>query len=201
MRRINLTLMIRVLFFIGLIAILALTAVQGEAGQRPVDTGRQLSAAVSESVVTTSFRLSPEGAVEKWVDSEWVTLDGVPSRATSLAAVNRITAYVGTEALGAFKTTDGGDTWAAVNNADLGLMPGSILNVTALEVDPADASHIFAATAYLFGTSHIHAAPGGVYESRDGGASWHVLADHPLTGVVTELELDAVGTLNVRSGY
>jgi photosystem II stability/assembly factor-like uncharacterized protein len=199
MRRINLTLIIRVLFFIGLIAVLAVTAVRGEAGQRAVETGYSLDAAVSESVATVPFRLSPEGAVQKWVNSEWVTLDGVPSRATALAAVDQRTVYVGTEALGAFETTDGGDTWVALNNAALGMMPGSVLTVTALEVDMADARHIVAATAYLFGTSQVHAAPGAIYESRDGGATWQVLADRPLTNVVTELELNAAGTLSATS--
>lgn len=177
MRRINLTFVIRLVFFIGLVAVLALTAVHGEAGQRPLDAGRELAPALPGPAVTAPFRLSPEGAVEKWVDSEWVELDGVPSRATALAAVDRETAYVGTEALGAFKTTDGGATWVAINNADLGLVPGSVLKITDLQVDPVDASHIFASTAYLFGTSQVHAAPGGVYESVDGGATWRLTSN------------------------
>jgi hypothetical protein len=199
MRRTNLTLIIRLLFFVGLVVTLALTAVRGEAGRRPANTRNLPSPASSGLVLAPPFRISPAGEVEKWVGSDWVALDGVPSRATALAVSDRATVYVGTEALGAYKSTDGGESWAAVNNADLGLVPGSVLNVTALAVDPADATRAFAATAYLFGTSQIHTAPGGIYASRDGGATWQALSSQPLPGVITDLELDATaGTLTVK---
>ncbi len=176
----NLPLIGRAFFFIALMIALALAAVRGQAGQRPADVPAPVLAgngtdelagenllevvpgrgqpAASESVAGPPFRITAEGELQKWAASEWVTITGLPSRATALAAVSEATMYVGTEALGVFKSTDAGNTWRAVNNAGLGLVPGSVLDITALAVDPAKADHVFAATAYLFGSTRCRLA-------------------------------------------
>src|SRR6516225_7902247 len=65
------------------------------------------------------------------------------------------TLYAGTEGGGAFKSTDGGDSWTAINN---GL---TNLSVRALAIDPCTPMNIYAGT---FG--------GGAFKSTDGGDSW-----------------------------
>ena len=212
MRRLNnLSLVGRGLFFVALMFVLALTAVTSQASQRPADPPAPAASAsdvldtegffevvpvVSEpalapAVSTAPFRISDDGQLQRWSASEWINVSGLPSRATALAAINESTVYVGTEAMGLFKSTDAGDTWAEVNNAELGLVPGSVLDITALTVDPEDADHVFAATAYYFGSTQVKRVPAGVYESRDGGKTWQALTESRLPGTVTELKLDS----------
>lgn len=209
----NLSLIARGFFFVALMAALALTTVQGEAGRRPIEISPPIQAGntvgapaiepstnpvpdnerpalAPESVVEVPFRITAEGELQKWNVSQWVTLAGLPSRATALATIDESTLYVGTEALGVFKSTDAGNTWVEVNNAGLGLVPGSVLDITALAVDPHNADHVFAATAYLLGSTQIRKVPAGVYESLDGGKTWHALIEGRLPGTVTELRLN-----------
>ena len=61
-----------------------------------------------------------------------------------------------------YKTTDGGRRWARVN------APGSLPDdawVTDLVLDPRDGRHLYLACQH------------GLYQSRDGGASWHLTVD------------------------
>lgn len=212
MRRLNnLSVIGRMVFFVLLMAALAFSAVQSQASQRLTDIPASTEDAVDElaregffkvvpvvnqpargheSVSVAPFRITEEGQIQRWTASAWATVSNLPSRATALAAVNESTVYVGTEALGVFKSTDAGNTWNEVNNTALGLVPGSVLDVTALTVDPDDADHVFAATAYLFSSTQVKRTPAGIYESTDGGATWHALTEGRLPGTVTELKLD-----------
>jgi len=72
-----------------------------------------------------------------------------------------MTFYAGTDVAGAFKTTDGGGTWAATPVADGGPAETSILEMA---IDPSDAMTVYAVTGKLF-------------RSVDGGASWAELSD------------------------
>ncbi len=209
MRRYNVSLIGRGIFFVGLMVILALTAVKGQASEQPADIAAPAGTFVEELSADGFFKVVPvvsepapapansplpfrieDGQLQKWSASEWVTVAGLPSRATALAAINESTVYVGTEALGVFKSTDAGNTWTEVNNAGLGLVPGSVLDVTALAGDPNNADHVFAATTYHFGSTQVKRTPAGIYESTDGGATWQPLTEGRLPGTVTELKLD-----------
>jgi len=68
-----------------------------------------------------------------------------------------LTLYAGTQSGGVYKTTDGGTTWAAVNNGGL-----SGTDVYAMAFDPATSSTIYAGTYFN----------GAVYKSTDGGSNW-----------------------------
>ncbi len=80
---------------------------------------------------------------------------------------------------GAFKSTDGGDTWNAANT---GLPDNS--SVTALAIDPNTPS-----TLYV--SSYSEVTGGAVYKSTDGGDTWNVAnTGLPDNTVVTALAID-----------
>lgn len=120
----------------------------------------------------------------------WVPVTGLPSRVTVAATLDRRTIYVGTETTGLLKSVDGGVSWQPADNAGLGAVPGSSLAVTALVVDSTDTEHLVVATGYWLGTSRAQMAPYGVFESRDGGQTWHSLTQRTLPGKVVQLTLD-----------
>ena len=63
---------------------------------------------------------------------------------------------------GAWKSTDGGDTWSFIGLPEAG-------QIGSIEVDPRDPDIVFAAAlGHPFGPNEER----GVYRSRDGGASW-----------------------------
>jgi photosystem II stability/assembly factor-like uncharacterized protein len=83
------------------------------------------------------------------------------------------TLYVGCVSTGAYRTTDGGQTWEPINDG-MEMVPGAALRVTALAVDAQDPNHVVAATAYGVGGQLV---PWRIYESRDAGHSWTKLAE------------------------
>jgi photosystem II stability/assembly factor-like uncharacterized protein len=99
----------------------------------------------------------------------------LPELAVSLAVApdDPQTLYAGCVSTGAYRTTDGGQTWEPISNG-LEMIPGAALRVTALAVDEQDPNHVVAATAYGVGGRFV---PWGIYESRDDGRSWTKLAD------------------------
>jgi Viral BACON domain len=62
--------------------------------------------------------------------------------------------------LGLFKSTDGGDSWFAINNG-LSDLFGNVSIITAVAIDPDDPNILYAGTSGR-----------GVFSSADGGASW-----------------------------
>jgi photosystem II stability/assembly factor-like uncharacterized protein len=76
---------------------------------------------------------------------------------------------------GAWKSTDGGDSWHFIGLADAG-------QIGSIEVDPRDADTVFAAAlGHPFGPNSER----GVFRSRDGGATWeHVLYVSDRTGAM-----------------
>jgi photosystem II stability/assembly factor-like uncharacterized protein len=105
----------------------------------------------------------------------WRTLETLPDLAISLAVdpADAQTLYAGTVAYGAYRSTDGGMTWQAINEG-LGWQPGVILRVSAVTIDETDSQHIALATAYGVGSQ---LAGGAVYENFDAGQRWTKLAD------------------------
>lgn len=116
-------------------------------------------------------------------------LDALPETPVSLAtaASDPQILYVGGPSGGAYRSSDGGQTWQSISNG-LGLTPGAALRVTALAVDEQDARHVVASTAYGLGS---RLAGGGIYESRDGGQQWAKLGD--TAGLVTRLLINERG--------
>ena len=114
------------------------------------------------------------------------TPDGVVSMAVD--PLNPQTLYVGTVGYGVHRSLDGGQSWQAMNNG-LGLQPGIILRVPAIEIDRDNPQHIAITTAYGVGSSLVG---DGVFESFDGGASWSRLADLN-TKIIDNLSIDANG--------
>jgi photosystem II stability/assembly factor-like uncharacterized protein len=101
----------------------------------------------------------------------------LPELAVSLAMApdDPQTFYAGGVSTGAYRTTDGGQTWQPISNG-LEIIPGAALRVTALAVDEQNPNHVVAATAYSLGGVAVQLVPWGIYESRDAGRSWTKLA-------------------------
>jgi hypothetical protein len=99
----------------------------------------------------------------------------LPELAASLAVApdNPQTLYAGCVSTGAYRTTDGGQTWEPINNG-LEMVPGAALRVTALAVDEEYPNHVVAATAYGIGRQLV---PWGIFESWNAGHSWTKLAE------------------------
>jgi photosystem II stability/assembly factor-like uncharacterized protein len=116
----------------------------------------------------------------------WQKLESLPELAASLAIApgDPHMLYVGGTSTGAFRATDGGQTWERVSNG-LEMVPGVALRVTALAVDERDANHVVLATAYGVGS---RLARGGIYESQDAGLNWIKLAE--ADGLVVRLTLN-----------
>jgi photosystem II stability/assembly factor-like uncharacterized protein len=117
--------------------------------------------------------------------SAWQKLS-LPELAASLtvAPADPQTLYAGCVSTGAYRTTDGGQTWEPINNG-LEMVPGAALRVTALAVDEQDSNHVVAATAYGVGRQLV---PWGIYESHHAGRSWTKLAE--ADAVVTQLTIN-----------
>jgi photosystem II stability/assembly factor-like uncharacterized protein len=112
------------------------------------------------------------------------------------------TLYVGCVSTGAYRTTDGGQTWESINNG-LEMIPGAALRVTALAVDEEDSNHIVAATAYGVGEVAVQLAPRGIYESYDAGRSWVQLAgsDEVVTQITINQGVISAATANGLTRY
>ncbi len=106
---------------------------------------------------------------------DWDKLESLPEVAVSLAVApsDTRTLYAGTPSSGAYRSTDGGQSWESVSSG-LDMAPGVSLRVTALAVDDNNPEHVAVATAYGLGSQ---LAGGAVYQSFDGGAAWTKLGD------------------------
>ncbi len=72
--------------------------------------------------------------------------------------------YAGTGHLGIFKSSDGGAHWSVL---DLGLPPGTAVDIHSLVIDPARPSTIYAASRTI----------GPLLRSDDGGETWRIVGD------------------------
>lgn len=111
----------------------------------------------------------------------WQVAGELPSPVRSLAVTAGEEAVVvaGVATSGIYRSFDGGETWQAVNEG-VGLMPGVIVEVNALGVDPQDPRIVYAATGYQLGTSTVRFSPTALLVSVDSGATWLPLAALPL---------------------
>jgi photosystem II stability/assembly factor-like uncharacterized protein len=132
--------------------------------------------------VTTEGLLSITGSL-------WEKIETLPDAAVSLAVdpTDPEILYVGTVAYGAYRSTDGGQTWEPMNTG-LGWQPGLILQVSAIAVDAENPQHLALATAYGVGSQW---APEGIYESLDTGETWEKVAQSP--ELVDALTIEAGG--------
>jgi hypothetical protein len=116
----------------------------------------------------------------------WDKLETAPEIPISLVVApwNPQTLYAGTPSTGAYRSTDGGQSWNSISDG-LDMVPGVALRVTALAVDDQNPDRLVVATAYGLGSQ---LTGGGVYESFDGGDKWHKLGE--AEDVVNKLSLD-----------
>lgn len=119
----------------------------------------------------------------------WRKIETMPDLAVSLVIdpANPQILYAGTVAYGAYRSTDGGQTWQTINTG-LGWQPGILLRVSAITIDEANAQHLVLATAYGVGS---HLAGGGIHESFDAGQTWSKVAD--TQAVVNRLTVNETG--------
>jgi photosystem II stability/assembly factor-like uncharacterized protein len=125
------------------------------------------------------YALTTEGMIViDRANDTWRIIDTLPDVAVSLAIdpTSNQTLYAGTAAYGAYRSTDGGQTWESLNNEAFGWQPGVMLRVSAITIDDSNPAHVALATAYNVGSE---VAGGSVYESTDAGQNWTKVIDSP----------------------
>jgi photosystem II stability/assembly factor-like uncharacterized protein len=95
------------------------------------------------------------------------------------------TLYAGTEGGGAFKSTDGGGSWFAINS---GLINA---HVKAIAIDPVTTSTLYAGT---------FPPAGGVFKSTDSGGNWSAVNTGLTDPDVYALAIDPVTTTTLYAG-
>ncbi len=131
----------------------------------------------------------------------WERLTTLPDAPAALAVGNPTSRliYLGTRTGGVYRSLDGGNTWRGLS-ADMGLLPGAPLEITALALHPKDERVVYAAAAYWLGTTQRRLSPVGVFLSVDGGDTWlpahRAYPSEPLT---TKLVGDAARPLTVQA--
>ncbi|MBI3278411.1 MAG: hypothetical protein HYZ57_01055 [Acidobacteria bacterium] len=117
--------------------------------------------------------------------TELVRIENAPVRTLAIDPRDTSTLYAGTIAgRGVFKSTDQGASWIPVNTGLPVYIPGpdqsgNLGDVTALAIDPANPSTVYAAFAH-----------GGVYKSTDAGGSWRAQNSGLPSTFVSALALD-----------
>lgn len=107
----------------------------------------------------------------------WNTLPNALPSQVSAFAVNPRNAkeiYAGVEAMGIYKSSDGGASWSAMN-AGITLTPGARESISAIAIDPEDSNVVYIARGVWLGTGTVHFYPSGLLSSHDGGKTWQVL--------------------------
>lgn len=96
----------------------------------------------------------------------WQKIDTLPVVPLSVAIApgNPQRIYAANPLGGAYRSDDGGQTWENIGQ-ELNAVPGLLLKLTAMVVDPQDPNHLVAATAYGL-------QPAGIYESYTAGERW-----------------------------
>jgi photosystem II stability/assembly factor-like uncharacterized protein len=122
------------------------------------------------------------GGVYRSLDAgaTWQGVGDIPERPrVVIAPSNPQVVYVGERDYssvgrgGVYRSADGGETWRLMAERlddGLGNLPRTY--VAALAVDPRDADHVYATSV---DESYDLSCGKGVFESRDGGATWHPL--------------------------
>jgi hypothetical protein len=182
----------KALLILSLVAALSFTLTPLVAAQQGPSQFPQGVRVVATSPVDTDLRIAAAG--QQIYRSEdggqtWVALSEAPGTVTTLAPGNADVnlLYAGTESGGVLRSIDGGKTWQSVN-AGLGLLPGTLLGVSALAIDPANDAWVYGATGYWLGTTQVRFSPVAVVFSTDGGANWLPLAELPLSSeTITQL--------------
>lgn len=124
----------------------------------------------------------------------WKTLtNALPSQVSALAVNpnNAQEVYAGVEAMGMYKSVDGGATWNAINTG-ITLTPGARESVSAIAIDPENPGVLYVARGVWMGTGQVNFYPTGLLTSRDSGSTWRVLT--------AGLSSEAIAKLAFRDG-
>jgi photosystem II stability/assembly factor-like uncharacterized protein len=121
--------------------------------------------------------------------NEWTTIgpEGGKVQALVIDPQNPDILYAGTNGAGIFKSTDGGQTWASINN---GL---SEYFIKALAIDPQIPSIVYAGSNLL----SVGYLSGGIFKSTDGGQTWK----GPREGVIGGVESILIDPLTPSNVY
>jgi HEAT repeat protein len=115
--------------------------------------------------------------------ANWNEASGLPSRPLALAVTSKQSnaLFVGTESVGLVVSRDQGMTWQVVNDPALSLGGAAPVAVTALAVNPEDESIVYASAGVWTGTSTTRLTTLGVFISVDGGRTWQIMEQSPLS--------------------
>lgn len=117
-----------------------------------------------------------------------ISKNALPSQISALAVnpKNANEIYAGVEAMGIYKSTDGGVTWNAMNTG-ITFTPGARESVSAIAIDPDDANVLYVARGVWMGTGKVDFYPVGLMASRNGGKTWSALTAGPSDEAIAKL--------------
>lgn len=94
--------------------------------------------------------------------------------------------YAGVDAMGVYKSADGGATWNALTTG-FGVTPGAREIISAIAIDPDEANVLYVARGVWLGTGRVDFYPTGLMWSRDAGSSWQELTAGPTIDEISKL--------------
>lgn len=97
--------------------------------------------------------------------------------------------YAGIDGLGVYQSTDGGNTWHAMNKG-LPVVPGGRYVVSAVTIDANNPQRIALAHGVMLGTGNVEFVPLGIAVTQDGGETWTTLSQNKTTDAVTRLAFE-----------
>lgn len=166
-----------------------------------IRTSLALAARLDEQLVT-SYAVAPSSPQSVYLAAKrdlhvsrdggatWTELSSVlPGQATALTVApdNAGHLYAGVEGTGLFTSHDGGASWIALNTG-LTWTAGGRQAISAIAVDPADPSELYAAHGVWLGSGSVAFYPLGLIASHDGGTTWQSLSagsdTHSISGLV-----------------
>ena len=132
-----------------------------------IEGGSTRAIAIDPTSPATMYAGTKFNGVFKTIDggTTWTAANiGMPNTVVVKIVIDPVTTtnvYASTDGSGVFRSTDGGATWTAINNGLNGALP---LVVYGLAIDPVTRTTLYAGTA------------GGVYKTKNSGASWSLSA-------------------------
>jgi photosystem II stability/assembly factor-like uncharacterized protein len=139
---------------------------------------------------TVIYKTTDAGA--HWARASNVSFNPAALRAIAIAPTQPSTLFIGVNSEGVLKSTDGGSSWALVNNGLTAAGP----YVSAVAVDPTKAETVYAATD----PTGQPDTPAKIFKSTDGAAHWRQISV-PVNAEITSIVVDPATPSTIYASY
>ena len=128
-------------------------------------------------------------------DENWTTTGPYGGEVYALKAdpTNPNIIYAGTNRGGIFKSTDGGETWAAINEGLADYTSNIHFSVFEIEIDPINTNIIYIGCWFV--------GKKGVFKSTDGGENWQDISEEIIYGSCTTIQDIVISPTNTNILY